>query len=44
MRNFYPDSRDEIVQLVEQKGVFCYKYIDKFERLDETSLPFREQF
>ena len=42
MRNFYPDATDEMVQLVEQKGVFCYDYIDKFERLDETALPPRE--
>ena len=44
MRNFYPDATDEMVQLVEQKGVFCYDYIDKFERLDETALPPHEQF
>ena len=28
MRNFYPDATDEMVQLVEQKGVFCYDNID----------------
>ena len=44
MRNFYPEATDEMIQLVEQKGVFCYDYIDKFERLDETSLLPREQF
>ena len=44
MRNFYPDATDEMVQLVEQKGVFCYNYIDKLEPLDETALPPREQF
>ena len=44
MRNFYPGATDEMVQLVEQKGIFCYDYIDKFERLDETALPPREQF
>ena len=44
MRNFYPEATDEMVQLVEQKRVFCYDYIDKFERLDETALPPREQF
>ena len=33
-----------MVQVVEQKGVFCYDYIDKFERLYETALPPREQF
>ena len=38
MPNFYPNATDKMVQLVKQKGVFCYDYIDKFERLDETSL------
>ena len=44
MRNFYPDATNKMVQLVEQKGVFCYDYIDKFERLDETALPPLERF
>ena len=44
MRNFYPDAPDIMVQLVEQKRVFCYDYIDRFERLDETALLPREQF
>ena len=44
MRNFYPYATNEMVQLIEQKGVLCYDYIDKFERLVETALPPREQF
>ena len=44
MRNLYPDATDEMVQFVVQKRVFCYDYIDKFERLDKTALPPREQF
>ena len=44
IRNFYPDETDEILWLVVQKGVFCYDYIDKFERLDKTALLAREQF
>ena len=44
MRNFYPDATDEMVQLIEQKGIFSYDYIDKFERLEETSLLHRDQF
>ena len=44
IRNFYPESTDEMIQLVKQKGVICYDYIDKFERLDEIALPPREQF
>ena len=30
---------DEMLQLVEQKELVCYDYIDKFERLAETELP-----
>ena len=44
IRNIYPDASEEMAQLVEQKGVFCYDYIDKFERFDETALSPREQF
>ena len=33
-----------MVKMVEQKGVFCYDYIDKYERLAERTLPPREQF
>ena len=33
-----------MLQLVDQKGVFCYDYSDKFERLAETELPPRAQF
>ena len=43
MQNFYPDALDKIVQLVKQKGVFCYDYIDKFGRLDETAISTQEQ-
>ena len=41
---FYPEATDEMIQMLEQKGVFCYDYIDKFERLGERVLPPREQF
>ena len=36
MEMFYPEATDEMVEMVEQKGVFCYDYIDKFERLEGT--------
>ena len=32
------------VALLERKGVFCYNYIDSFERLKESALPHREAF
>ena len=40
----YPDVTDEMLHMLEQKGVFCYDYIDKHERLSERLLPTREQF
>ena len=33
-----------MVQLLKQKGVFNYDYIDKFERHDNTALSTRGQF
>ena len=44
MRIFNPNETNEMVQLVEQKGVFCYDYIDKFERHNETAVRPSEQF
>ena len=41
---FFPDVTDEMLQLVEQLGVFCYDYNDRFERHAETELPPRAQF
>lgn len=37
-------ASDEKYQLMCKKGIFCYDYLDKAERLDETRLPTREQF
>ena len=37
----YPESP---VELVERKGIFCYDYLDSFERFNEPTLPTREQF
>ena len=31
------------VELVERKGIFCYEYLDSFDRLAETKLPERAQ-
>ena len=39
--DLYPESP---VELVERKGIFCYDYMDSFERFTEPSLPTREQF
>ena len=32
------------VELLKRKGIFCYYYLDSFERLAETALHLREQF
>ena len=32
------------VELLKRMGIFCYDYLDSFERLEETALPSREQF
>ena len=32
------------LQLLQQKGVYCYDYIDDFDRFEETSLPDKEDF
>ena len=32
------------VELLKRKGIFCYDYLDTFDRLAETALPSREQF
>ena len=42
--NFVVDVTDEMLQLVEQKELFCYDYIDKLKRFAETELPPRAQF
>lgn len=32
------------VHLLEKKGIFCYDYMDSWDRLDEKKLPAKEQF
>ena len=32
------------VELIKRNGIFCYDYLDSFERLAEMALPSREQF
>lgn len=32
------------IKLLERKGVFCYDYVDSWEKLDETSLPHKKAF
>ena len=48
--NFKYSSRSEYVRnehdlnLLTEKGVFPYGYMDRWDRLDETSLPSKEMF
>ena len=44
MRYFYLNVTNVMVQLVKQKRVLCYDYINKLERLAETALLARAQF
>ncbi|XP_055306779.1 uncharacterized protein LOC129571042 [Sitodiplosis mosellana] len=35
---------EEQLKLLERKGIFCYDYIDSWEKLNDTSLPSKEAF
>ena len=41
-REHFPDPEQQ--ELLLQKGVFCYSYLDDFERFLEKQLPTREKF
>jgi hypothetical protein len=38
-RKKYTEITDDILELLVQKGVFPYEYLDSFERLNETEYP-----
>lgn len=42
LRSFF--RKEEDFELVCQKGFFCYEYVDKVERLDDTVIPPQEAF
>lgn len=44
LRNEYRNLSDEQLRLLERKGVFCYDYVDSWEKLEEKSLPPKEAF
>lgn len=56
LSSLLPSNRKKILQceseqltatqreFLERKGVFCYDYVDSWEKLNETSLPPREEF
>lgn len=35
---------EEQIRLLERKGVFCYDFVDSWEKLEETALPSKESF
>ena len=42
IRRFFP--RDEDFNLLIQKGIFCYKYVDNYDKLNERRLPDAKYF
>jgi hypothetical protein len=43
-REKYTEITDDILELLVQKGVFPYEYLNSFERLNETEYPSFELF
>lgn len=44
LRNEFKGMSDEQMRLLERKGVFCYDYVDSWQKLEETALPPKEDF
>lgn len=44
LRNEFNDLSDDQIRLLERKGVFCYDYVDSWQKLEETMLPPKEAF
>ncbi|XP_055316607.1 uncharacterized protein LOC129576103 [Sitodiplosis mosellana] len=44
LRNEFRDINEGQMELLERKGVFCYDYVDSWEKLEETELPPIEAF
>lgn len=44
LRSEYMDLSADQLRLLERKGVFCYDYVDSWEKLSETSLPPKQSF
>lgn len=44
LRQEFQDLPEEQLRVLERKGIFCYDYVDSWEKLDETSLPPKDAF
>lgn len=44
LRDEFKNMTDGQIKLLERKGVFCYDYVDSWEKLEETALPPKEAF
>lgn len=44
LKSEFEDFSNEHIQLLQRKGVFCYDFLDSWNKLDETSLPTKEAF
>lgn len=44
LRKEFSNVCEEYMPLLERKGVFCYDYVDSWNKLDETNLPPKESF
>lgn len=42
LKQFYPDPY--LFELVRKKGIYCYEYIDRWDRYNETELPDQKFF
>lgn len=44
LRKEFKNLSDDQICLLERKGVFCYDYVDSWQKLEETTLPQKELF
>ena len=40
--NEYSQKNLRKLEVVKEKGIYCYDYMDSMERFDETSLPSKD--
>ena len=40
----FHDKPSELIELLKQKAVFCYEYVDSIDKLNDLQLPAKEKF